>query len=157
MVAAHSAVAGMAGVAYAVLHPGGSGVVCGQREFGELGLVGCRFAEAVLNRPEHPHARPDVLFRIEHVGASEIAGGVANFGDYETVFVGTPNWWADMPMAVYTFLESHDFTGKTVAPFVVPVVNGIAMEADGYRAYEIDAPYIAPKMVITPNDIENKW
>ena len=46
--------------------------------------------------------------------------------------------------------------GKTVAPFVVPVVNGIAMEADGYRAYEIDAPYIAPKMVITPDDVEKK-
>ena len=54
----------------------------------------------------------------------EIAGGVAKFADYETVFVGTPNWWADMPMAVYTFLESHDFTGKTVAPFVTHEGSG---------------------------------
>ena len=54
----------------------------------------------------------------------EIAGGVANFADYETVFVGTPNWWADMPMAVYTFLESHDFKGKTVAVFVTHEGSG---------------------------------
>ena len=54
----------------------------------------------------------------------EIAGGVANFADYETVFIGTPNWWADMPMAVYTFLESHKFTGKTVAPFVTHEGSG---------------------------------
>ena len=54
----------------------------------------------------------------------EIAGGVATFADYETVFIGTPNWWADMPMTVYTFLESHDFTDKTVAPFVTHEGSG---------------------------------
>ena len=46
--------------------------------------------------------------------------------------------------------------GKKVAPFVVPVVNGIAIESEGYRGYEVDAPYIAPKMPITPRDLEKK-
>ena len=46
-----------------------------------------------------------------------IIGKVANFSDYDTIFIGYPNWWADMPMPVYTFLESYDFTGKTVIPF----------------------------------------
>ena len=35
--------------------------------------------------------------------------------------------------------------GRKAAPFVVPVVGGIVVESEGYRAYELDAPYIAPK------------
>lgn len=46
--------------------------------------------------------------------------------------------------------------GRKVAPFVVPVVNGIPMRADGYRAKELNAPYIAPKMAITEEDLEKK-
>lgn len=46
-----------------------------------------------------------------------ITGTVDNFAEYDTVFIGYPNWWAEMPMPVYTFLESHDFTGKNVVPF----------------------------------------
>lgn len=46
--------------------------------------------------------------------------------------------------------------GRRVAPFVVPVVNGIAMTAEGYRTDMVTAPMIAPKMVITAEDLENK-
>lgn len=46
--------------------------------------------------------------------------------------------------------------GRKVAPFVIPVVGGIAMEDEGYRAYELDAPYIAPKMPITADELANK-
>lgn len=46
--------------------------------------------------------------------------------------------------------------GKKVAPFVVPVVGGIAMEKDGYNAYEIEAPFIAPKMPVTAADLAAK-
>lgn len=46
--------------------------------------------------------------------------------------------------------------GRKVAPFVVPVVGGIPMEDEGYRAYELKAPFIAPKMEITAEDIEKK-
>ena len=35
----------------------------------------------------------------------------------ETVFVGYPIWWGSMPMAVYTFFDKYDLSGKTVAPF----------------------------------------
>ena len=45
--------------------------------------------------------------------------------------------------------------GRKVAPFVVPVVNGIAMTAEGYRTDMVTAPMIAPKMVITAQDLEN--
>ena len=56
----------------------------------------------------------------------EIADDVENFADYDVVFIGTPNWWADMPMALYTFIESHDWSGKTVAPFVTHEGSGLS-------------------------------
>ncbi|MBO5032138.1 MAG: major capsid protein [Lachnospiraceae bacterium] len=46
--------------------------------------------------------------------------------------------------------------GKKVAPFVIPVVGGIVMDADGYRADEVKAPYIALKMPITAEELEKK-
>ena len=36
---------------------------------------------------------------------------------YETVFFGFPVWWYDLPMSMWTFLESYDFSGKTIIPF----------------------------------------
>jgi flavodoxin len=36
---------------------------------------------------------------------------------YEFVFIGYPNWWGDMPMAVYSFLEKYNFSGKNIIPF----------------------------------------
>ncbi len=46
--------------------------------------------------------------------------------------------------------------GRKVAPFVIPVVGGIAMDAEGYRADYVQAPYIAPKMPITADELELK-
>lgn len=46
--------------------------------------------------------------------------------------------------------------GRKVAPFVIPVVGGIVQDAEGYRAYEVKAPYIAPKMPITAEELELK-
>ncbi len=46
--------------------------------------------------------------------------------------------------------------GRKIAPFVVPLVNGIVMEKDGYRTDIVDAPYIAPKRVITAKELEQK-
>jgi hypothetical protein len=45
---------------------------------------------------------------------------------------------------------------KKVAPFVIPVVGGIVMDSEGYRAEEVDAPFIAPKMPITAAELEKK-
>ena len=46
--------------------------------------------------------------------------------------------------------------GRKVAPFVVPVVDGIPMKSEGYKAKQLDAPYIVPKMAITGEDLEKK-
>jgi len=42
---------------------------------------------------------------------------IENLENYDIVFVGYPNWWYDMPMAMYTFFEEHDLAGKTIIPF----------------------------------------
>lgn len=47
----------------------------------------------------------------------EIADRVANMNDYDTVFVGFPIWWYVAPTIIDTFLESYDFSGKTLVPF----------------------------------------
>ena len=47
-----------------------------------------------------------------------------NLDDYDTIFVGYPNWWGDMPMPVYTFLEKNNFSGKTVIPFMTSFSSG---------------------------------
>lgn len=43
--------------------------------------------------------------------------GDAQVEDYDVIFLGYPNWWGDVPMAVYTFIEKHRWQGKTVIPF----------------------------------------
>ncbi len=47
----------------------------------------------------------------------EYVGDVENWDQYDTVFIGYPIWWGEIPNIVYTFMENHDFAGKTVIPF----------------------------------------
>ena len=49
-----------------------------------------------------------------------------DISDYDTIFIGYPNWCGTMPMPVWTFLESHDFTGKVVCPFCTNEGSGLA-------------------------------
>ena len=59
-----------------------------------------------------------------------LADTVDNWDSYDTVFVGYPNWWSDAPMAVYTFLESYDWTGKTLVPFNTSASGGFGRSLD---------------------------
>lgn len=56
----------------------------------------------------------------------ELTVSVDNFDGYDVIFLGYPNWWGDMPMAVYTFMESYDFSGKTIVPFATHEGSGLA-------------------------------
>jgi flavodoxin len=49
----------------------------------------------------------------------ELKEQVANLADYDTIFLGYPIWWYDLPMPVHSFLDSHDLAGKTVVLFSV--------------------------------------
>ena len=56
----------------------------------------------------------------------ELLNHVENFEQYETIILGFPNWWADLPMPVYTFLEEYDFGAKTIIPFVTHGGSGFS-------------------------------
>ena len=45
---------------------------------------------------------------------------------YDTIYIGYPIWWGDLPMAVYTFLEKHDLSGKTIVPFCTHEGSGLS-------------------------------
>ena len=47
----------------------------------------------------------------------EIAGSVVSIDPYDTIYLGYPIWWGTVPMIINTFLDSYDFSGKTVVPF----------------------------------------
>ena len=46
--------------------------------------------------------------------------------DYDVIFIGYPNWWGEVPMCVYTFIEKHDWKGKTVIPFITHEGSGMS-------------------------------
>ena len=54
--------------------------------------------------------------------------------DYDTIVLGYPNWWGTMPMAVFTFLESHDFFGKTILPFCTHEGSGMGHSESDIKA-----------------------
>ena len=68
----------------------------------------------VAKKEQNENARP------------EFVGSVDNMEQYDTVFIGYPIWWGDLPMVVYTFLESYDFSGKTVIPFCTHEGSGLS-------------------------------
>ncbi len=55
----------------------------------------------------------------------ELTGTVHNMNDYDVVYLGYPNWWNTFPMAVFTFLESYDFSGKNIIPFCTHEGSGM--------------------------------
>ena len=50
---------------------------------------------------------------------------IPDMDEYEVIYLGYPIWWGTFPMAVYTFLESYDFTGKTIVPFCTHEGSGL--------------------------------
>lgn len=60
-----------------------------------------------------------------------ISGSVKYFAQYDTVFVGFPIWWYVAPTIINTFLESEDFSGKTVIPFATSGGSGVG-DTDKY-------------------------
>lgn len=63
------------------------------------------------SRVSYEHENPDAR-QVELTAST-----VENWEEYDTIFLGYPIWWGDMPQALYTFLEEYDFSGKTIIPF----------------------------------------
>mgnify|MGYP000031504523 CR=1 FL=1 len=52
--------------------------------------------------------------------------GDAHVEDYKVIYLGYPNWWGEMPMAVYTFIEKHNWQGKIIIPFCTHEGSGLS-------------------------------
>ncbi len=63
-----------------------------------------------------------------------IANPLRGIEQYDTVLIGSPIWGSRSPMIMSTFVESHDFTGKTILPFTTHAVSGLAGAPADYRA-----------------------
>ena len=60
----------------------------------------------------------------------ELTDVVDNMDDYEVIYLGYPNWYGTFPMAIFTFLESYDFSGKTIIPFCTHEGSGMGGLSD---------------------------
>lgn len=65
-----------------------------------------------------------------------ITGSVEDISQYDTIYLGWPCWWSDMPMVVCTFLNSYDLSGKTIAPFVTSGGSGFGSSLSRLRELE---------------------
>lgn len=82
--------------------------------------------EPVTPYPEDYTECTEVAKRELNVKARPAIKGDAAVEDYDIIFIGYPNWWGDMPMPVYTFIEKHDWQGKTVIPFCTHEGSGLS-------------------------------
>ena len=64
----------------------------------------------------------------------ELTASVENMESYDTIFLGYPNWWYGAPMAVLSFLEDYDFSGKQVYLFCSHGTGGLANSVEDIRA-----------------------
>ena len=90
---------------------------------------------------QRENARPKIKNTIEH------------FDSYKTVYLGYPIWWGTVPMLVNTFLESYDFSGKTVVPFATSGGTGISQSIQDIRSEVPDADVKDGLLVKSNKDI----
>ncbi len=69
----------------------------------------------------------------------ELSTVIENIEQYDTIFLGYPNWWGDMPMAIYTFLDTYDLSGKTIAPFITHGGSGLSGTPENIQEEELNA------------------
>lgn len=89
--------------------------------------------------PSNPYTEEDLAYYTDCRADREqndpsarpkISGSVTNMDGYDTIILGYPIWHGQAPKIVYTFLESYDFSEKTIAPFCTSHSSGIGSSAD---------------------------
>ena len=71
---------------------------------------------------------------------------VKNMEKYDIVFLGYPIWWGQAPRIICTFLESYDFSGKTIVPFCTSGSSGIGSSATNLQKLCADSATWLPGM-----------
>ena len=105
------------------------------------------------------------LFRIETVqtypGSQERSDGarpalatqLENLDQYDVIFLGYPNWNSDLPMPLYTFLETYDFSGKTILPFTAHGGSGFSGTVQTIADLQPGATVVEDGLAISRNDV----
>ena len=75
---------------------------------------------------------------------------------YEVIYLGYPIWWGTVPMIINTFLESYDFSGKTVVPFATSGGTGISQSVKDIRN-EVPAAEVPDGLLVRSNDSILPW
>ncbi|MDE6832740.1 MAG: flavodoxin [Ruminococcus sp.] len=78
-----------------------------------------------------------------------------NLENYDTVFIGYPIWWYDLPMPIYNFLEKYNLSGKTVIPFTVHGGSGFSDTIDSIIKLQPEANIIKDGYMISRNSVSN--
>lgn len=99
-------------------------------------LAGQQDADIFEIVPTQPYTDEDLNYRDSTTRATveqndsdarpAIQGSITDFEQYDVVYVGYPIWWGDMPRILYTFFDTYDFSGKTIAPFCTSGGSGLS-------------------------------
>ena len=85
----------------------------------------------------------------------ELSNQIENLENYDVIFLGYPNWNADLPMPLYTFLEEYDFSGKTIIPFVVHGGSGFSNTIRTIADLQPNATVITDGLSISRDSMAN--
>ncbi len=105
----------------------------------------------------------DIATKEKQDGARpEIADSIENFEQYDVVYVGYPIWWSDMPMILYTFFDSYDLSGKTIAPFCTSGGSGLSGTVNSIKELEpeaevLDGLHIGDSASSDPDSAVEEW
>ena len=78
---------------------------------------------------------------------------IDDLDQYDTIFIGYPNWWYDMPMALYSFFDEYDFSGKTIVPFNVHNGSRFSGTIQTIQELEPDATVIEDGFTVSERDV----
>lgn len=112
---------------------------------------------AIETQQTYPESHDPLLeFAYEEKANNErpaLSSTIENLDSYDIIFVGYPNWNADLPMPMYTFFEEHDFSGKTIIPFVIHGGSGFSGTIDTIAELQPNATIISNGLSISRNDV----
>ncbi len=84
----------------------------------------------------------------------KLATKIDNIDSYDVIFVGYPDWWVNMPMPVFSFLEQYNFSGKTIVPFCTHEGSGLGRSLDDVKK-TCPQSTILDGLAISDKDINN--
>lgn len=82
-----------------------------------------------------------------------IANLPESLDEYDTILIGYPNWNADLPMPLYTFLEEYDFSGKTIVPFTTHGGSGFSRTIQTISELQPGATVFADGLSVSRNNV----